>query len=252
LPIHVSIHDVAPPFERQLDVALELTRSVGAVPSLLVVPNYHRAWPLTRFASFCRRLRELQGEGHEVLLHGYFHAASDARTVSRSSGFGYLRRAFNQRVISSGEAEFGDLEPDQARQRLSDGERMLEDVGLRVSGFVPPAWTMPRSMFEVLALRGYAYTEDHVAIYDPKARRSRASLLLNYASRDRLRLWSTVAYCRTVRNLRTFLPARIAIHPGDVDAAILRRELRSLLGWARGDFVARAADLLEPRPGVPA
>ena len=38
--------------------------------------------------------------------------------------------------------------------------------------------------------------------------------------------------------------ARIAIHPADMRFLMLRREIGSLLAWARGDVVDRGADLL--------
>jgi hypothetical protein len=41
------------------------------------------------------------------------------------------------------------------------------------------------------------------------------------------------------------MPARIAIHPADMRFALLRGETRSLLSWARGDFVARGEELLD-------
>jgi uncharacterized protein len=243
MPVHVSIHDVTPAFERQVELALEIAHERGARPALLVVPDFHRRWPLSAHPAFCRRLRALQAAGHEVLLHGFFHAAepgSPARSLA-----GRVRGAFFQKVVSAGEAEFGDLDPHEAERRLRDGERVLEDVGLAISGFVPPAWSMPKALLGTLAQRGYDYTEDHLMIHDPAARRARVTLLLNYASRSRLRLWSSVAYVRAVREARALLPVRIAIHPGDVDVRRLRRELTRLLDWARGDFVPRARDLFE-------
>jgi hypothetical protein len=55
---------------------------------------------------------------------------------------------------------------------------------------------------------------------------------------------STVAWCRVARHARALVPARIAIHPGDMRFLMLRREIDRLLTWARGDFVARGPDLL--------
>lgn len=241
MSVHVSIHDVSPAFERQVEIALAIARDRGALPALLAVPDYHRRWPLSAHPDFCRRLRKLESEGHEILLHGFYHAAEPARaTASLASR---ARRGFFQNVVSAGEAEFSDLDPNEAERRLAAGERMLCAAGLAATGFVPPAWSMPRSLIKTLAARGYDYTEDHLAIHDPVAGCSRSTLLLNYASRSRLRLWSTVAYVRAVRRARVVLPVRIAIHPGDVEVAVLRAELERLLDWARGDFVARARDL---------
>jgi hypothetical protein len=55
---------------------------------------------------------------------------------------------------------------------------------------------------------------------------------------------STIAWCRAARHARAFVPARIAIHPADVRMLAVRGEIRRLLAWARGDFVAHGTDLL--------
>ena len=137
-----------------------------------------------------------------------------------------------------------DVGPDEGRARIERGERVLRDAGLRVDGFVAPAWSMPPWLLPALADRGCRFTEDHLRVYDPAAGRSRASVMLNWASRSPARILSTVAWCRVAKHARAFLPARIAIHPADMRVLLLRREIERLLEWARGDVVERGADLL--------
>jgi len=240
--VHVSIHDVAPPFRAEVELALAMAHAHGAKPALLVVPDYHFEAPLGRDASLCARLRELSGDGHEILLHGYSHEG--ARTRGLSSFFA-------QRVVSAGEAEMSALSPDEAHARLDAGERVLHEAGLHADGFVPPAWSMPGWLLPVLAARGCAYTEDHLHVYSPADGGRRASLVLNYASRSRARLASSVAFCRLAAPVSPLLPTRVAIHPGDMRHAILRRELGRLLARARGRFVSRGAELLDA-PVAPA
>lgn len=235
MAVHVSIHDVSPAWEREVDVALDVAHAHGVKPALLVVPDFHGRAKLSEHPAFCEKLRALEADGHEIYLHGYYHRAQNG------SGLGGV---FRQKIVSAGEAEFSDVDPDEARRRLDDGERMLKDAGLTITGFVAPAWSMPRWVLGLLAERGYAFTEDHLRVYDPAARRSRPSLVLNFASRTPGRLFSSVAWCRIARPARRVLPARIAIHPADMRFALLRSETESLLTWARGDFVARGAALL--------
>lgn len=241
--VHVSIHDVSPAWEREVDVALELAHEHGVTPALLVVPDFHGRAPLGDHPAFCDKLRALQASGHEIYLHGYYHRA---RTETDGSLAERARHAFAQRVVSGGEAEFSDVSPDEARARLDRGERMLRDAGLSIRGFVAPAWSMPRWVLELLRDRGYGFTEDHLRVYDPARGRSRPSLVLNFASRTPARLFSSVAWCRVSRPLGRLLPARIAIHPADMQFALLRSETESLLRWARSGpgFVERGADLL--------
>jgi predicted deacetylase len=229
--VHVSIHDVSPAWEREVDVALDYCREHGVTPALLVVPDFHGRAKLSDHPEYCEKLRALQAVGHEIYLHGYYH---------RAEGGSFFR----QKVVSAGEAEFAAVSEDEGRRRLDEGEQMLRDAGLSIKGFVAPAWSMPKWLLGLLGERGYSFTEDHLRIYDPAAKTSRASLVLNFASRTPGRLLSSAAWCRIARPARRFLPARIAIHPADMRFALLRSETESLLRWAMGDFVESGADLL--------
>lgn len=239
--VHVSLHDVSPAWASEIDLALEYCQAIGAKPALLVVPNFHGKWPLLEHPEFCSRLRDLQASGHEIFLHGFYHAAGmgDARGTAAPG----LSRWFAQRVVSKGEAEFSDVTRDEAMHRLDEGERVLREAGLTIDGFIAPAWSMPAWVRPLLAERGYAFSEDHLKIYDPKGRRSRSSVVLNYASRTPMRLLSSVAYCRFAKHARALMPARVAIHPADMRYALLRHEVRELLSWAEGNVVSRAAEL---------
>lgn len=246
MPVHISIHDVTPANAAGVELALDRCAAAGARAALLVVPNFHGQWPLDDHPEYCARLRELQAAGHEVYLHGYFHCAGVAPlTGDFSGGARGLRRFFAQRIGSAGEAELSDVSAGEARHRLQLGEDMLARAGLRVDGFVPPAWSMPRWLHDVLCERRYHFTEDHLRVYDPARRRSRATVLLNYASRTPGRLVSTVLWCRAARRARAVLPARIAIHPGDMDHPLLRHEVDVLLEWARGDVTRTGRELLD-------
>lgn len=251
MAVHVSLHDVSPAWEREVEVALEMAHAHGVRPGLLVVPDFHGRASLDDHPTFCERLRELQASGHEIFLHGYYHRARGETEVAAGGGHpargGLAARArwlFAQKIVSGGEAEFSDVSHDEALKRLDEGERMLRGAGLTIKGFVAPAWSMPPWVLELLGQRGYGFTEDHTRVYDPAGRRSRASVVLNYASRTPSRLVSSVAWCRIARPARRFLPARIAIHPADMRFALLRSELESLLAWGRGDFVDTGAALL--------
>jgi predicted deacetylase len=238
--VHVSIHDVSPVWEREVDVALEMAHAHGVRPALLVVPDFHGRAPLTDHPRFCERLRALEEDGHEIYLHGYYHRA---RLASEGGAAERLRHLFAQRVVSGGEAEFSDVSREEALSRLDRGERMLRAAGLTIRGFVAPAWSMPRWVLDLLRDRGYRFSEDHLHIHDPAGGRSRKSLVLNYASRTPGRLFSSVAWCRAARPLRRLAPTRIAIHPADMRFALLRAEAASLLRWAKGDFVTAGNDL---------
>jgi predicted deacetylase len=242
LPVHVSIHDVSPAWADEVDAALAICERAGARPALLVVPNFHGRAPLLADPAYCARLRALQERGHEVYLHGLLHRSG--AHPGGDSPADRLAWLFAQRVVSGGEAEMSDVSEDEGLARVVEGERVLGEAGLRIDGYVAPAWSMPPWLLPLLAARGYRFTEDHLRVYDPARGRSRPSVVLNWASRSPGRMLSTVAWCRVAKYARALVPARIAIHPGDMRFLVLRREIERLLEWAGGHLVGRAADLL--------
>lgn len=254
MAVHVSIHDVSPAWAREVGMALDLAHTFGVKPALLVVPDFHGKAPLLDHPSYCAELRALEKDGHEIYLHGYYHRARSweehakahrrADAADRGGALGRARYAFRQKVVSGGEAEFADVSLEEGRTRLEAGEHVLREAGLDIRGFVAPAWSMQPWMLDLLGERGYAFCEDHLRVYQPRTGKVRPSLVLNYASRTKGRLLSSVAYCRIARPARRVLPARIAIHPADMRFALLRGELRSLLAWAKDDFVATGEALL--------
>jgi uncharacterized protein len=243
MPVHVSIHDVSPAWTDEVEAALALCAEAGVRPALLVVPNFHGRAPLLDDAKFCGRLRELQRAGHEIYLHGFFHRSREHYEQGGAAGT-RLAWLFAQRLASGGEAEMSDVSAEEGRRRVEEGERVLRAADLRVDGFIAPAWSMPPWLLPLLRLRGCRFTEDHLRVYDPATRRARASVVLNWATRSPGRLLSTVAWCRAAKHARALVPARIAIHPADMRYRLVRGEIAGLLTWARGDFVARGADLL--------
>src|SRR5712691_3170304 len=177
--VHDSLHDVSPAWAPEVEMAILLARRHGVKPALLVVPDFHGAWPLLAHPSFCRRLKELSREGCETYLHGFLHRAGPGSASTLSER---IRRFVAQRCVSDREAEFSDLTESEASFRLEQGERVLAHADLPISGFVPPAWSMPRWLVPMLGARSYRFAEDHTRIYDPLRARSRASLVLNFAT----------------------------------------------------------------------
>jgi uncharacterized protein len=242
--VHVSVHDVSPAWAPEIEMAVALARRHGARPALLVVPDYHGDWPLLAHSSFCRRLQQWSREGSEIYLHGFFHRSSGRRA---SDALDRARQFVQQRWVSNQEAEFSDVTRDDARFRLEQGERVLAHADLPLEGFVPPAWSMRKWLVPLLAERRYPFTEDHTTIYDPLRGRSRTSLVLNYATRTRARLLSTLAYCRIASLAGPLFPTRIAIHPMDMRHRVVRDELDRLLSRFRGAFVSKASELFVTR-----
>ena len=52
----VSIHDVTPAFQDEVNGLWQMCRRVGVTPALLVVPNWHGAWPLDSHTEYVQWL----------------------------------------------------------------------------------------------------------------------------------------------------------------------------------------------------
>jgi predicted deacetylase len=240
--IHVSIHDVAPVFADEVREAKRICESYGMKPALLVVPDFHERAPLEEHPDFCAEVRAWQAEGHEIYLHGYTHRSRPAppATAGRRQIWEWY---FRQRVVSGGEAEFADLAPAEAVERLDRGLACLERCGFSIDGFVPPAWSLPQWALPLLGERGIRYTEEHLWIHQPDRGTQRRSLVYNWATRTAARQLSTVAFCRLTRPAIGLLPTRIAIHPGDLRSPLVVREIHSLLRAIQDRPIGTAQDL---------
>src|SRR5439155_8269 len=70
----ISLHDVAPSTQSIANTIIsELANRGVRVCSLLVVPDYHHEGLFTRDGQFVSWLRGLDADGHEIVIHGYFH-----------------------------------------------------------------------------------------------------------------------------------------------------------------------------------
>jgi len=243
--VHVSLHDVSPAFEAEVEQALELCARRSIRPALLVVPDYHERAPLESHPDFCARLRELQAAGHELYLHGFAHRSRPAppKEIGQRDR---LEWYFRQRVVSGGEAEFADLTRAEAIERLDRGLAVFERCGLQADGFVPPAWSMPDWVLPLLAERQIPFTEEHLWIHRPLVGDKRRSLVFNWATRTLERKISTVVFCRAARPLVGVLPTRIAIHPADMRSPLVVAEIRRMLASVRPRSIGRGLELFDP------
>ena len=243
MPVHVSLHDVSPLFSDEIRTALELCDAAGVRPALLVVPNFHGRAPLATDDAFCGRLRDLQARGHEVFLHGFFHQRRGDRHSEAPASVGRARGILRAtRGVRSGRGRDGaDVAPEEARRRIEDGERVLKAAGLRIDGFVAPAWSMPRWLMPLLAERRFRFTEDHMRVYDPvldraAERRPQLGHALPVAPRIHRRLVprGQIRACSCPCTHRHPPRATCASWPSG-------REVERLPRWAEGDFVESSA-----------
>src|SRR5207244_167600 len=122
----VSLHDVAP---SNRDVASkivsELSRHGVRICSLLVIPDYHHQGLATRDRQFIGWLRNLEADGHEIVIHGYFHE----RPPDPHESF---RDKFLTRLYTNDEGEFYDLDYEEALRRITNARDAELEYTLRL------------------------------------------------------------------------------------------------------------------------
>lgn len=233
-----SIHDVSPRFEREVDVLVDLlaSRLGGLRLAMLVVPDHWDAAPLDRSPAFGRRLRGWADAGVEMFLHGWRHRDD-------TPGKGFARKH-----MTAGEGEFAGLSFVEARTRLADGRRVVEDAtGRPVAGFIAPAWLYSDGARAAIAEAGYPLAEDHWRVWQPSTGRVIArGPVITWASRSRARIASSLAVAAVARTMPTALPvARVAVHPGDTGVPALLSSIGATLDtFARTHLPSRYADLI--------
>jgi len=238
----VSIHDVSPKFEGQVDrlVALVTRRMDAPIFAMLVVPDHWGEAPIVPGGAFATRLRGWADQGVEMFLHGWYHR-DEARHGSAAD-------RFRARHMTAGEGEFLGLDRETAAQRMRDGKALLEDVlGRAVAGFVAPAWLYGPGALAAARDCGFALLEDHMRVWSPVSGEVLCrGPVITWASRSRARIASSLAVAAAARAL---LPRRrgmrLAVHPGDTGVPGLVASIDRTIGaLAQGGRFGRYADLL--------
>lgn len=214
----VSIHDVTPALAEGVARLWDLCAARGVRPALLVVPDWHGAWPLEAHPAFAAWLRARAAEGGEIVLHGERHDE-----VGSPRRFGDELRAWGR---TAHEGEFLTLDAAAAHERIARGRARLQGLGLEPVGFVPPAWLARAEGHRAAGGAGLAFSEDDRAIHCFPSGRRLPSPVVRWTSRTPVRAWGSVAVGRARWLLqRGAAVPRIALHPQDLDHPATAAEL---------------------------
>jgi predicted deacetylase len=222
----VSLHDAHPGSCAQIAEQIAFLRAYGITrTSILVVPDFHHEGGIARDAEFCRSVSAWQEQGHEIVLHGYYHDRRESPPEN-------LATLFWTRLYTNREAEFLDLPAGEARERLERGRSIFKAQGWRVRGFVAPAWLMADHLPKLLGGLGFAYTTRLRAIVPlgPAAGDPIDSPSLCYSTRSG---WRPLASCawnkRLFRRLRASRLIRLSLHPRDLEFPLIRRQVDQIV-----------------------
>ena len=233
----VSIHDVTPALDAPVRALWQLCRNNGVTPALLVVPDWHGAWPIEHHPFFMDWLRARAHDGAEIVLHGERH---DEVGLPRS-----LRDTMRAIGRTAREGEFLTLGRHHARERIRRGIARLADQQLTAVGFIPPAWLARASTHDVVREVGLSFSEDAGAIHLHRRHRQLPAPALRWSGRTMVRAWGSRAVASGRWRLWQRAPLlRLALHPQDlahpVTAASLKHELER---WVRARTVVSYAQL---------
>jgi predicted deacetylase len=206
----VSVHDVAPATRDAAEkIVAALARQGVSVCSLLVIPNYHHRGSSTDDREFVRWLKDLEGAGHEIVIHGYFHERPRREAES-------LRERFLTRTYTSGEGEFYDLDYEEALRRISRAREDFAVAGLTPRGFIAPAWLMGPAAERAAIAAEMEYTTRLTGVRDLRSGKDFAARTLVYSVRsDWRRAASLVWNAALCQHLAGTPLARVSVHPPD-------------------------------------
>ncbi len=218
MSVLLTIHDVTPAWAPQVQALWDLCRERGATPGLLVVPNWHGAWPLRTAVTYVDWIRARVRDGAEVFLHGERHDEVGLPRKWRDA-----QRAFGR---TNREGEFLTLDHNAAYERIGRGLTLFRELQLTPVGFVPPAWLCREGTHTACAAHGLAVLEDDAAVYLLQSGVTLESPVLRWSGRTDFRArGSAVQAAWRWRSQRDAPYFRIALHPMDLEHAITRQSV---------------------------
>ncbi|MEX1045019.1 MAG: polysaccharide deacetylase family protein [Chthoniobacterales bacterium] len=237
----VSVHDVSPLTREVVDVMLRDLASAGLkVTSLLVVPDHHHRANVDEDPEFLAWLRARQEEGHEIVLHGFYHRREAA------AGGGLVSKIVTEHY-TAGEGEFYDLDYEEARRRMEEGREMLTGGGLEVAGFIAPAWLLGEEAEQAARNLRFAYTTRLAGVLDLRSGAWTASQSLVWSVRSGWRRTVSRGWnAWLARRLRKNPLVRLGLHPPDWKyPAIKTQALRLARELSADRRVVRYRDLVK-------
>jgi hypothetical protein len=229
----VSLHDVAPRTQQIASTIIsELSAHGVRVCSVLVVPNYHHEGPFAKHREFVTWLRALEADGHEIVIHGFFHERPPQRKET-------LRDKFMTRFYTQNEGEFYDLGYEEALRRITTARDQFRALGLNPRGFIAPAWLLGNEAEQAVRDAELEYTTRLRSVCDLRSQSIFPARTLVYSvhntwRRTLSRSWNAALF----RLMRTKPLLRISIHPPDYSQPTIWKQI---LGFIAATKSARTA-----------
>lgn len=234
----VSLHDVSPLTRDVFTSMLRELAEVGVTKtSLLVIPNHHHRGHMLEDAGFCRWVEGLAKEGHEVVIHGYYHQRAPR-------GDETARQRWVTNVYTMGEGEFYDLSRDEAAELLARAKADFAKLDVPTpTGFIAPAWLLSSGASAALYDARFLYTTYLTSVYFVSGlvydirQKFEPSQSLVYSCRNVWRRVCSLLWNASLRQRLQFSRLlRLGLHPPDYQH---RQVWRQILRIAREEATRR-------------
>ncbi|MEC9492514.1 polysaccharide deacetylase family protein [Flexistipes sp.] len=215
----VSLHDVHAGNYHIFNEFIKKLNELGVYfVSLLVVPYMHKEHDLSSDLKFVRWLQKKQSQGHEIVLHGYYHYEE----IKKDSIFKNIISS----IYTAHEGEFYRISYYDAESRIRKGLESFRCNGLKAYGFVAPAWLVNDNTLKTLKNAGLTYTTKLTGILLLKSDIFLKAPVLSLTSRSLLRKLLSIIWARLFSFISVFSPiVRVSVHPGDLETPILKEQL---------------------------
>ena len=231
--IVVSLHDVAPRTQNVTSTIIsELSAHGVRVCSVLVVPDYHHEGRSANHREFVTWLRALEADGHEIVIHGYFH---ERPPQSKET----LRDKFMTRFYTQNEGEFYDLSYEEALRRITTARDEFRALGLKPHGFIAPAWLLGNEAEQAVRDAELEYTTRLRTVCDLRSESTFSARTLVYSVHNNWRRVLSRSWNATLFRLMKTKPLlRLSIHPSDYSQPTIWKQI---LGFIAATKDARTA-----------
>jgi predicted deacetylase len=221
----VSLHDVSPLTRDVFAAMLSELKALGVSRcSLLVIPDHHARGHMLSDAGFCRWLEALAGQGHELVIHGYFHQRQ-AKPAEN------LRDRWMTSIYTKGEGEFYDQPKDEAAALLARAKADFAQLDApKPTGFIAPAWLLGAGAAEAVREAGFRYTSYLTGVEDFSSGEFIKSRSMVYSCRNAWRRICSLGWNASLaRRLDSNPLLRIGLHPPDYRHAAVWRQIRGIV-----------------------
>lgn len=173
---------------------------------------------------FVRWLRDLEADGHEIVIHGYYHQRPAVEGE-------VLRTKLITRSYTAGEGEFYDLAYEEALARIAHARDEFTASGLNPRGFIAPAWLLSREGERAAADAEMEYTTRLTSVHDLRTRRTFSSRSLVYSARNPWRRAASLAWNGALARVlsRNTPLLRIGLHPADFEHEQIWQQITGIL-----------------------